>query len=199
MTSTKNNAKVLAVKTTSNDIATINNTTTSSKDTKMTKATESKATVKVETIKPVITLKDIKVANITIIEKSSCIIFQSANNIKWYLKGSTLEITTTFPAIKDRIEHFSKDKLESGRYGKIIGTIRKVNTNDDLITLLNLLATIPAKEPNAPKATKAAKEPKATPAKTETKTPAAKKTTTKKAAKAPATPAAPVTTESGIA
>ena len=186
----KTSNKNLAVTSQNSDITTINNTTTSSKDSTMTtaKTTPATSTTKapeVKTAKPVVTIKDIKVANITITEKSSCIIFENANKVRWYLKGSTLEITTVLAAIKDRVENFTKEKIESGRYGKIVGVIRKVNTNQDLTTLLNLLVAIPAHA----KTTKAAKVEIPTPAAKDSKKPAAKKPAAKKTTAKIITPA----------
>lgn len=125
------------------------------------------------TAKPVITIKDIKVAGITIESKTSCHCFRAANGHTWYLKGSTLEVTTTQTANANYVP-YPKERLATGRCGKIIGTIKKVNTNDDLTANLKILAALPKIE-------KAAKAPAvATPA---AKTPPAKKLTAKKTTK----------------
>jgi hypothetical protein len=134
-----------------------------------------------ETTKPVISVKDIKVANITIDIKTSCSCFKAANGHTWYLKGSTLEVTESTAAMKDRFVPYPKERLDAGRCGKIIGTIKKVADNTDLTNLLGILV-------NLKPVVKAAKETKA-PAAPVATTPAAKDTakkTTKPAAKKPA-------------
>lgn len=161
-----------------------------------TQATESTTT----TTKPVINVKEIKIANITIDIKTSCSCFKAANGHTWYLKGSTLEVTESTSAMKDRFVPYPKERLEAGRCGKIIGTIKKVADNNDLSNLLNILVSLKpvvkvAKETKAPvtSVTTPAAPKAETPAakKTEKKTtkPAAKKTTTAKVI----TPATPVT------
>ena len=100
---------------------------------------------KTSTPKQVIDYKTLSAKDITITHKTSCVIFQSANGIKWYLKGSTLEVT--IPTAKERFIPYPKERLDSGRCGKIIGTIKKVNTNSDLENLLKSLASIPAPAP----------------------------------------------------
>lgn len=150
-----------------------------------TQATESTTT----TTKPVINVKEIKIANITIDIKTSCSCFKAANGHTWYLKGSTLEVTESTSAMKDRFIPYPKERLEAGRCGKIIGTIKKVADNTDLTNLLNILVNLKP----VVKVTKETKTPETkteTAKKTETKTtkPAAKKTTTAKVI----TPATPV-------
>lgn len=169
------------------DIATINKTTTNFQgDTNMTTSKNTQATESTTTTtKPVINVKEIKVANITIDIKTSCSCFKAANGHTWYLKGSTLEVTESTAAMKDRFVPYPKERLEAGRCGKIIGTIKKVADNNDLSNLLNMLVSLKP-------VVKAAKEIKAptTPAAPKAEAPAAKKTETKPAAKKTTKPAA---------
>jgi hypothetical protein len=89
-----------------------------------------------------ITAKDLKVKDITITPKTSCVIFENANKVRWYLKGHTLEMTVCPKELADRFEGYSKERLETGRTGKIIGVIRKVANNKDLETILAHLVPV---------------------------------------------------------
>lgn len=173
------------------DIATINKTTTNFQgDTNMTTSTKTQATESTTTTtKPVINVKEIKIANITIDIKTSCSCFKAANGHTWYLKGSTLEVTESTAAMKDRFVPYPKERLEAGRCGKIIGTIKKVADNTDLTNLLGILVNLKpvvkvAKETKAPAA------PVVTQAALKAEAPAAKKTETKPTAKKSTKPAA---------
>jgi len=105
---------------------------------------------KITTPKHVIDYKTLTAKDITITHKTSCVIFQSSKGVRWYLKGSTLEVTV--PTAKEFIP-YPKERLESGRCGKIIGTVKKVNTNSQLEELLKSLASLPTpkKSEKAPK------------------------------------------------
>jgi hypothetical protein len=89
-----------------------------------------------------ITAKDITVKGITVTPKTSCIIFENANKVRWYLKGHTLEMTVCSKELADRFEGYSKERLATGRTGKIIGVIRKVANNKDLATILAHLVAV---------------------------------------------------------
>jgi hypothetical protein len=104
--------------------------------TSTTKATETTST------KPVINVKEIKVKDLDIIMKTSCSCFKAANGHTWYLKGSTLEVTESTTAMKERFTPYPKERLEAGRCGKIIGTIKKVADNNELSNLLNILVSL---------------------------------------------------------
>jgi len=161
------------------------------------------STIKTETTattKPVINVKEIKIKDIETIIKTSCSCFKAANGHTWYLKGSTLEVTESTAAMKDRFTPYPKERLEAGRCGKIIGTIKKVADNNDLTNLLNILVSLKPVVKAAPtaKATPAPVTPVVTtPAAKETKKstkPAATKTTkpTEKKSTAKVIQAAPV-------
>lgn len=89
-----------------------------------------------------ITAKDISVKGITVTPKTSCIIFENANKVRWYLKGHTLEMTVCPKELADRFEGYSKERLATGRTGKITGVIRKVANNKDLETILAHLVAV---------------------------------------------------------
>jgi len=89
-----------------------------------------------------ITANDLKVKDITITPKTSCVIFENANKVRWYLKGHTLEMTVCPKDLADRFEGYSKERLATGRTGKIIGVIRKVANNKDLVTILAHLVAV---------------------------------------------------------
>ena len=162
----------MAIKTKSNDIVNINNNITFFKEknimaiSKITKAPKSipstdtaKTEVKAPEVKTAkapevkVEKKDIDLKTltapkgITVTAKSSCIIFQNEKGVKWYLKGHTMEVTTA-KGLEKRAELLSKERLESGRMGKIIGMIRKVQDNQDINSILShlLLATPTAKK-----------------------------------------------------
>ncbi len=111
---------------------------------KAAKKTEKKpAAPKVEKpAKEDITAKDISVKGVTVTPKTSCVIFENANKVRWYLKGHTLEMTVCPKELADRFEGYSKERLETGRTGKIIGVIRKVANNKDLETILAHLVPV---------------------------------------------------------
>jgi hypothetical protein len=92
--------------------------------------------------KSVITVKEIKIKDIETIIKTSCSCFKAANGHTWYLKGSTLEVTESTADMKDRFTPYPKERLEAGRCGKIIGTIKKVADNNELSNLLNILVSL---------------------------------------------------------
>lgn len=150
----------------------------------MSKSTNTPATESKKTI----VIADVKVKGITVTEKTSCTIFESANKVRWYLKGSTLEVTEISANLKDRITPYTKERLATGRCGKIIGTIKKVADTADLTSILANLVTA--------KATKVIKEEPKKETAPAPKTTAKK--TTKKVVKADTTPA-PVNEESAPA
>lgn len=117
---------------------------------KSTKTTETSTTTTTPVVEKVVK-EDINIKNLapikdlTVTEKTSCTIFENANKVRWYLKGHTMEVTTNI--LPDRIELLSEERLASGRMGKIIGVIRKVKDNNELLAILNHLIplTLPIK------------------------------------------------------
>ncbi|MDD5651550.1 MAG: hypothetical protein PHF86_14240 [Candidatus Nanoarchaeia archaeon] len=125
---------------------------------------------------PNIKIEDVKVANITVDQKKSCTCFKAANGHIWYLKGSTLEVTVAQTA-NTQYSPYTQERLATGRCGKIIGTIKKVNTNDDLTANLKILASLHTTTKTAKKENTNTKTPE--PPKPKTKKTPAKKTAKK--------------------
>lgn len=175
-----------AVNQNSNDIVTTNNNTTKSKEKTVKKATAKKTTkvvtakIEVKAIpevkakkevvkiaKPVIVIDDLKLPKEIIITKhSSCVSFVNANGNKWYLKGSTLEITTLPKELESRATKFTQDVIEKCHLGYVTAVIRDVKDTNDLQSIMksftnSVNATKLAKDLERQEAAKAKAEQKA--------------------------------------
>jgi len=158
------NKSTKAVSLVKNDIVTITNNETKTKETVMSKATKVEAVAVVKAVKEpkvkvikekvIINMADLKLPEgVAIRQCTTCSVLTNANGNKWYLKGKTLQITMPLVEMKDRTVPYSKEDLENGHLGKVTCYTKVTDTND-LQSILAVFATsagLPKKEPKPAK------------------------------------------------